>query len=47
MITTQADRGKLIYLGMAHMLDLRPKTVTVGLDDKTTYAILEINKAAL
>jgi hypothetical protein len=47
MITTQADRENLIYLGMTHVLDLRRNTMRVGFDAKTTHVILETDKAAL
>jgi hypothetical protein len=47
MITITAERDKLIYLGMAHVLNLRPNIMAVMFDPKTAHALLATDKAAL
>jgi hypothetical protein len=47
MITIKADRNKLIYLGMANVLNLQPNTMTTGFDPKTSDVTFAVDKATL
>jgi hypothetical protein len=47
MFTRQADRDKPIYLGTAHVLNLRPNPMTVRFDPKTIHIEFVVDKLVL
>jgi len=42
--TQKADHDKLSYLGMAHVLNFRPNTMTVGFDPKAIHLEFVVDK---
>jgi hypothetical protein len=47
MFTRQADRDKPIYLGTAHVLNIRLNTVTAVFDPKTVHIEFVLDKFVL
>jgi hypothetical protein len=47
MVTRQHDRDKQIYLGTAHILNLRQNTMRTGFDPETIHIKFVVDKLVL